>query len=302
MKFDGLVTNPPYADSSHSESKNTLWRKWFEFDKLVKNGGVFTEVIPSSWMGSPPLMKKYFLNDNKLSKNITYLNRDECEKHFKGIGSNFSYFVYNKEPYNNNTEILAKNVNKKIESSNLNLNDLIFGVLPRDLSDDSKSILNKTLVNRKPLGIQNTAVCHANNKKLWEDKPKGEFRYPVDKYPNIVMYYNKQHPHQDVPKVCIPITTYFRSMYYTTHGTSQSLCYYNLKNGEDKDIVLNNVNNKLFDYLNECFRYSNWNSIPLLKKLPNIPLDVKMNDNEIYEYFNLSNKDINRIEELITWR
>ena len=90
MKFDGLVTNPPYADSSHSESKNTLWRKWFEFDKLVNDGGVFSEVIPSSWMGSPPIMKKYFLDGNKLSKNITFLNRDECKKHFKGIGSNFS--------------------------------------------------------------------------------------------------------------------------------------------------------------------------------------------------------------------
>jgi hypothetical protein len=116
------------------------------------------------------------------------------------------------------------------------------------------------------------------------------------------MYYNKKHPHQDVPKICIAITTYFRSVYYTTHGTSQSLCYYNLKDGEDKDIVLNNINNKLFDYLNECFRYSNWNSIPLLKKLPVIPMDYKMNDNDVYEYFGLSKEDINRVEELITWR
>lgn len=302
MKFDALVTNPPYADSSHNESKNTLWRKWFEFDSLVKDGGVFSEVIPSSWMGSPPIMKKYFLEDNKLSKNITFLNRDECEKHFKGIGSNFSYFVYNKEPYKNNTEILAKNVNKKIELSNLNLNDLIFGVLPRDLSEESKLILNKTLEGNELLGVKNTAVCHANNKHLWKDKPEGEFIYPVDKYPNIVMYYNKEHPHQNVPKVCIAITTYFRSVYYTTHGTSQSLCYYNLKDGEDKDIVLNNINNKLFDYLNECFRYSNWNSIPLLKSLPSIPMDYKMSDNDVYDYFKLSKNEIDRIEELITWR
>ena len=302
MKFDALVTNPPYANSSHNESKNTLWRQWFEFDNLVNDGGVFSEVIPSSWMGSPPLMKKYFLDEGKLSKNITFLNRDECEKHFKGIGSNFSYFVYNKEPYKNKTEILAKNVNKQIESSNLNLNDLVFNVLPRDLSNQSKSILSKTLVNRELLGIKNTSVCHANNKHLWKDEPEGEFCYPVDKYPNIVMYYNKEHPHQDVPKICIAITTYFRSAYYTTHGTSQSLCYYNLKSGEDKDIVLNNINNKLFDYLNECFRYSNWNSIPLLKKLPAIPMDHKMSDNDIYKYFKLSKKDIKRIEELITWR
>ena len=31
-------------------------------------------------------------------------------------------------------------------------------------------------------------------------------------------------------------------------------------------------------------------------------MDIKMNDNEIYECFNLSKQDIKRVEELITWR
>ena len=68
MKFDGIVTNPPYADSSHTESKNTLWRKWFEFDELLNDDGVFAEIIPSSWMGSPPIMKKHFLNEGELKE------------------------------------------------------------------------------------------------------------------------------------------------------------------------------------------------------------------------------------------
>ena len=33
------------------------------------------------------------------------------------------------------------------------------------------------------------------------------------------------------------------------------------------------------------------NSVNLLRKLPNLPLDVFLNDNEIYEYFNLSENE-----------
>jgi hypothetical protein len=302
-KFDGIITNPPYADSSHSEQKNTLWRKWFVFDKLIKDEGIFAEIIPSSWMGSPPLIRDNFLcDDSNVSKNITHINLDECGKYFKGVGQKFSYFVYTKESYKNKTNLVVKNIDNSIDSFEENLNNVIFDVFPRDLSKNAISILNKTIVNTTPLGILNTTVCHGNNKHLWKESIQDEYKYPIEKTPNKTIFYSKKHPHQDIPKIIIPTTTYFRSMYYTTHGTSQSFCYYNLKDDENKNIVLNNINNKLFDYINECFRYSNWNSVNLLKKLPKIPLDKKMTDFEIYEYFNLSDEEINHINKIIEWR
>ena len=76
MKFDCLLTNPPYQDSSHSEKKNTLWRKWIKFnDQLVKDNGVFSLVIPSSWMGSSPVLKENFLlktKNNILENKISF--------------------------------------------------------------------------------------------------------------------------------------------------------------------------------------------------------------------------------------
>ena len=303
IDFDGIITNPPYADSSHKEQKNTLWRKWFIFDKLIKKGGVFAEIIPSSWMGSPPLIRDNFLdNESKISKNITHINLDECGKYFKGVGQKFSYFVYTKERYKNKTNLVVKNIDGSVESFNENLNDVIFDVFPRDLSPNAVSILNKTILNTNPLGILNTTVCHGNNKHLWKESKTGEFIYPIEKTPNKTIFYKKEHPHQEIPKIIIPTTTYYRAMYYTTNGTSQSFCYYNLKDDEDKDIVLNNINNKLFDYINECFRYSNWNSVNLLKKLPQLPLDKKLTDQEIYEFFNLTNDEISHINKIIEWR
>lgn len=303
IKFDCLVTNPPYRDSSHNESKNTLWRKWFDFDSIIKDGGVFAEIIPSSWMGSPPLVKDNFLDENgKVSKNITFINRDECEKYFKGIGSNFSYFVYSKEPYAGNTDFVTKNIDASIDSFSSNLNECLFGVFPRDLSKIGISILHKTLNNHELLGVKNTTVCHANNKHKWKSIQDTEFNFPIEKTPNSTIYYNTPHPHQDLKKILIPTTTYFRSMYLTTHGTSQSFCYYILNDDEDSVIVMNNINNKLFDYLNECFRYSNWNSVKLLTKLPKIPFNNKLTDVEIYNYFNLTDEEIIHIENIIKWR
>lgn len=302
MRFDCLITNPPYADSSHSETKNTLWRKWFDFDHIVNPGGIFAEIIPSSWLGSPPIIRYNFLEGGILNKNITHLNVDECGKHFKGIGHKFSYFIYSKNKYSNETEITAKNIDNSITSFSANLNNAIFDVFPRDLSEVGLSILNKTLRNNNLLGIKNTTVCHGNNKHKWRSEPINEFIYPIERTPNNTIYYNTEHPHQNIPKIVIPTTTYFRSMYFTTNGTSQSFCYYNLKDDDNPKVVLNNINNKLFDYINECFRYSNWNSVNILKKLPTIPLYKLMTDEDIYEYFNLTYSEISHINNIISWR
>jgi hypothetical protein len=59
---------------------------------------------------------------------------------------------------------------------------------------------------------------------------------------------------------------------------------------------------KLFDYLNECFRYSNWNSVNLLRLLPTIPIDVKLDDNEIYKIVGLTDEEISHINTIIQWR
>jgi hypothetical protein len=88
----------------------------------------------------------------------------------------------------------------------------------------------------------------------------------------------------------------------STNGVTQSFCYYLIGEELDSNIVANNINNKLFDYLNECFRYANWNSVNLLRKLPKIPLDVMLTDTDIYALFNLTEDEINHVNKIILWR
>jgi hypothetical protein len=305
MKFDCVLTNPPYQDSSHSEKKNTLWRKWIKFiDNIVEDNGVFSLVIPSSWMGSSPVLKENFLEDKNIKFNITYINRDECKKHFPGVGSTFSYFIMENKKYQENTTVVSKNINNKISVvRNINLNKSIIDVFPRDLSEIGLSILQKTLnTDVKKLGIVNNTYNHSVHRKKWKLDRDDVFCYPVQNTPSKLYWYNYPHPDQGKLKLLIPTTTYFRNQLISDYGVTQSFCYFLIEDNLDSNIVLNNINNKLFDYLNECFRYSNWNSVNLLRKLPSLPLDRFLTDDEIFEFFNLTQDEITHINDLIIWR
>jgi hypothetical protein len=163
--------------------------------------------------------------------------------------------------------------------------------------------MTKTLNNGKnKLGIINNTYNHSVHKKKWSKEPSDEFRYPIQNTPSKLYWYNYAHPDQDKLKLLIPTTTYFRKQMVTTNGVTQSFCYFLIGETLNSEIVVNNVNNKLFDYLNECFRYANWNSVKLLRKLPEIPLDRILNDDEIYEFFGLTDNEIKHINKMITWR
>ena len=213
MKFDCLVTNPPYQDSSHVEKKNTLWRKWISFnEKIVKDNGITSLVIPSSWMGSGPILRENFLEKGKVKYNLTYINRDECKKHFPNVGSTFSYFVMENKSYQNQTSVLSKNIDKKIEVvNNLNLNQSLLEVFPRDLTDLGSSIINKTLGQEvEKLGVINNTFNHSVHRTKWSLEQTEEFCFPIQNTPSKLYWYNYAHPHQGLEKLLIPTTTEVR--------------------------------------------------------------------------------------------
>lgn len=300
MKFDYVVGNPPYQDSSHSEKKNTLWRKFIDLSlKICKERtGIVSFVVPSSWMGSKKILDKYFLN-----KNILYINKDECKKHFPLVGSTFSYYVLENCPYAGTTIIKNKEINNKIVENTVNLDDIILDCFPRNMSKESVSVIKKVLDTSRPkLGIVNNTTHHSVHKERWRLTGDNIFKYPIQNTPSKLYWWNSPHKDSNKLKLLIPTTTYFRNMLLTTNGVTQSFCYYLIKEDEDPDIVLHNINNIVFDYVNECFRYANWNSVQLLRKLPQIPFDKKMTDQEIFNFFNLNDAEIEEVRNSIKWK
>ncbi len=298
MRFDHIIGNPPYQDSSHCEKKNTLWRKFVDLSlRMCNDKGIIAFIVPSSWMGSKELLKKYFLNHNLL-----FINKDECKRHFN-VGSTFSYYIMEKGEYCGITKIVNKEINGDIVSSEIDIRDYIFDSFPRNLSIISNSILKKVLDKKLPvLGIINSTTHHNVHHDRWKTQEQGDFVYPVYNTPSKLYFFNTPHRHQNIPKIIIPTTTYYRKTLFTTFGTTQSFCYLLLDDKIIPEIALSNLNNILFDYVNECFRYANWNNVQVLKKLPLIPLDRKMSDMDILNFFGIDTEEAEYIKKQIRWR
>jgi hypothetical protein len=295
--FDVSLGNSPYQDSSHNEKKNSLWRKFIDKNlDLVKDGGVVSNIIPSSWMGSVPLLQKNFLPYNLLT-----INKDECKRHFPAIGSHFSYFILTKEPYKNQTNLTNKEMDGTVVHDTIDLNTILYGTgFPRNLNKQSNNILSKVLdPTLQKLGIINACTHHNVHRERWRLKPTKQFCYPVQNTPSKVYYFNYPHPDQNKLKLCIPTSTQYINMIITTNGVTQGMCYFNIPEGVDPNVVLHNMKNKLFVYVNDCFRYSNWNSVQLLRLLPTIPFTSFLTNEECYKLFNLAEDEIELIERTI---
>lgn len=296
MKFDVVIGNPPYQDSSHSEKKNTLWRKFVDkaHETWVCDGGTVAQIIPSSWVGSQQLLNKYFL-----PYDLLVLNKDECRRHFPGVGSSFSYYVLQKRPYQHITHVINKEIDGSVVADTINIMDVVCGAIPRNMSPLAVSVIKKVLHSNRPtLGIINACTHHNVKRDRWRLTEQDGFVFPIQNTPSRVYYYDYPHPHQGELKVAIPTSTYYSNMMLTTNGVTQGMCYFVVPQGVDGQVALFNMNNKVFNFVNECFRYSNWNSVPVLRSLPVIPFTHRLTDKDVYNWFSLTDDEIAEVERV----
>ncbi len=98
MKFDVVIGNPPYQDSSNTDNAQNLWTHfWRQALELAKDDGVVTLITPMTWC-SPSRdfkSKNYgYMGDVRLwdsfNRYTSIADVDTVSDHFKGVGSTFS--------------------------------------------------------------------------------------------------------------------------------------------------------------------------------------------------------------------
>jgi len=87
MKFDLVLTNPPFQDSS--KTKKTPHKLWIDFtqmafDRLLVDGGSLVQVSPASF-ASPSSKVLSIMNTHR-----TRVLRFDTGHHFPKVGSSFS--------------------------------------------------------------------------------------------------------------------------------------------------------------------------------------------------------------------
>jgi hypothetical protein len=298
--FDNIVGNPPFEDYRGGKRKaknHNLWRPIImKSYSMLKKDGNMAFVCPQSWMSYSKTNSDMFsiFNDN----DVLSLNINECRKYFKGVGSSFSYFFIKKSKNNIDTKLICEYNRKNYNSITKLKSNKFFPLLINDLS---LNIINKVIFsNMDKFNLKFDSYLHAYTKKDNLSKNRtNEFCYKVWHTPNSVLWSNKEHLTQNSIKVLIPISTYYEKMLIDISGNTQGMGYIicddMISAQKTKDILML----KLYRFVVNITRWSNWNSPDILRSLPIVDINLNWNDDLLYHNFGLSQNEIDLIEDII---
>lgn len=297
-KFDVIVGNPPYnwsdGDKQRKNNRENLWTRFItkSFENLVADNGYVAMVVPKTWMspskdyGTTSIMNDYFKPNQ-----VEVLNIDECAKHFKG-GSSFSYFVVKKDGSNsiNPTKVIAPT-----ETFNI------------DMNDDSWTMGIPSVINKDISSIVAKFFDKDRAKFPWQKQYEGK----VDDFKNTNGYAVFHTPASE-GKTFSPEKSYLHNKkkvmvslsgkyapYYDNGNCSPSAMIISLLLEENETVenAQTVFDSKLYKLMVDVvFRYNGWINGRVLNSLPALDLTKSWTDEEIYDYFELTQSEKESIE------
>jgi 23S rRNA A1618 N6-methylase RlmF len=274
-KFDVVVGNPPYQDSEKVSANSSLWTKFLIkiFDNLLIKDGHLCFITPSSWMGSTENqrsgIKSIFTENNLLILNIN------CAKYFNGVGSSFSYYIIKNNKDYGFTEI------DNGEKFKVNIKDLPF--FPKSMNLTAIKIIKKleTFVDKIDISssLRNDKFDDNGEYKVWYGS---NFKNSKIKGLN-----------SDIKKVIVNLPGYLKPRYDDgLYATSKNNFWIPVKDSEEGKSLISYLNSSLIKYIieKEC-KYSGFNNIGVMKFIPKIPFDREWSDEQLFEYFDISDEE-----------
>lgn len=277
MKFDVVVGNPPYQDSSKSQGKNSsLWTKFLiKSDTLVKDNGFITMVTPISWI-APNENQKTNLKNVFNTNNLLYLDT-KCGRFFKEA-STFSYYVIKKD--NNYTTTIVNG-----ENMSLKLN-----FLPNKLTKDMLSLTNK--------------IFFTFNEKLSFSSSLRNDKFNIDGqfsvwYGSEIRKSNFLGGNYNKLKVVVNKPGYLNPRFDNgLYNTSANNYWVEVDNKVEANNIISFFNSGIGDkIMNKYFKYSGYNSLGVFKSLPKVIKNYHWDDDRFKEVFKLTQAEIDSIYE-----
>ena len=293
-KFDIIVGNPPYNEAGVIKKNRgvSLWTKFvIKSFNMLKDDGYLLFITPISWMGSPKILKEF------LKREIIYLNINECRRHFRKVGSTFSYYlIRNKNVEKQNVNVLNEYKNKIYAQKVKFENNLEF--LPRLLTSEVISIQRKLFVNkdtgflRKDREYQKLDV---------NEKVSSIYKYPIKIKYNKTVYSSAEHLYQNNLKVLLFRAGNLNPTFDNGENGvgADALC--KVVNSVEEGLKLVNLyKSKLFTFLIKVTKYSGYNNQQIINLMY---MDVNkltnnFTDYELYDYFKLTEDEIKYIENI----
>ena len=306
MKFDVIVGNPPFQDGGRGDEANKLWPYFVKkADDLLADDGYVAMISPNGWMQPTADIGKgnsknsvSIFNDIFKKRNLVVANVDSDglrEKHFKGVGSTFSYYIFQKAKYSGNTEFVTPT-----GSINVDINHI--DSLPKITSAESLTIMDKLTGPTFTWHDQNhglngkegdTTGTFTETKKTKKGDTTITYQlshkiYHTNKGGGTYWYGETANPHANSPKVIVSLSGKYLPVLDTQHGFSNmcmALIFDKLEHATQAQLILNS---KLYRFWVEMQKFSGFNPRKLILTLPTLDLTQEWDDNKIYKHFKLS--------------
>ena len=291
--FHAVIGNPPYQDSSDEGSRkalnHNLWGDFINYSfKIIVENGYLLFITPCSWMSPTSKNKDVFYNNY-----IVYLNVNECEKYFKGIGSKFSYYLIQNTSEKKETEIVCL-YNKKTYNSKMIIRGISF--LPNLLCRESLSVIYKFYNNefQKVSFNKNFELHSSTHKNKIKDVQDEVFKFPIrHTTKRDVRYSNVKHSLSTKHKILMNLSGDLKPIYDEgILGFTEAQLYLL---SENKNYV-NVLNSKLYMFV---FKICKWSGFNIDKVFHNIPYVVVETDADLYTHFGLTSDEIALIEKVV---
>jgi hypothetical protein len=290
MKFDVILTNPPFQDT---ERRNTTPHKlWLDFtravfDRFLTDGGALCQVSPASF-GSPSNKVLDLMKDHQ-----TVHVRFDTGDHFPTVASTFADYLIYKLPNNGAATTFVEDG----ESFEVLLDRELF-YLPNDLGPEALSIHRKVIFqpDEKLIVERDYVTCH--NIQLRRSDTLSKVR--TEKHVHPVFHTNRQtwfssvrQPWAAKQKVMWTRSGYTKPFYDPGSLGGTDMVYFVLVDSEFAGRALeHNLNSMLMRYVFRTARWSGFGNEKVFAALPSLPADRQLSDEEMFDLFRLTTREV----------
>lgn len=273
--WDLIMANPPYSGGGNKN--RSLSNEFIEHAiDLLNENGYLCFVTPNNWM-------TYNNNNTTLKKLLeegSFIVIDnDVKKYFKGVGSSFTIFVWQKGVFSNRTHVVNNYLKKDVQENVKIDKDVKF--IPLYISQDTLNITKKTVGdNENNRFFYRCDLHNFTQKKYLSDTQDDEFKYKTIHTMRKTRYSTKKQDIYDKWNIIVPLSTYYVPKVMNNVNVTQSVGYISFDSEEKAERYLDVIERPWYKLTVHLTRYGNFNNIMVLKHLK-YDDNIVFNDNEI---------------------
>jgi hypothetical protein len=296
VKFDVILTNPPFQDSVNR--RKTPHKLWIDFTlsvfrRLLKDGGSLVQVSPASFASPSNIVLELMTGFQ------THVLRLDTGRHFPTIGSTFSdYWIEKTSHKSSPTTVVTPH-----ESFTIML-DRTVAYLPNDISRLSLSVHKKVMFGGgKRLPVEWDYVT-AHNIRRYDanptlvETPDPSHPYPVFHTNRTTWWSSLQQEWATAKKVMWTRSGYTKPFYDPGRLGGTDMVYFVRVNSDTEgENLAHNLNSELMRYIYKTAKWSGFGNERVFSNLPSMPTDKSLSDYEVYTLFGISDEEVSYVRQ-----